>query len=664
VATVAEAPDPFGQRAKVAEWNRRKAERDAAADVAARSNVTPIAEEDLPPGFKYSEIAGGEVVPSSFVAPLDIGPNIGPVDDTNVMVAPPGTPMPREAPHGPDAQLASIVKGDRAQAAQDEDATIRRNLGGVSAGAAGAGDYAATAGIGSALHGAKGDQILSMLLAGKYSPGRPNPKKPILQRTRNEFLGGVPTGEVDEEGNPILSVGLLGEEKAAQEALVKAQVQEQAAYAEHYGAETGRLEARAAQMELQARKQAERRAEALEASKLVMTKVSDAADRMNEAPDIDPNRYWKNISNGKKAAWAIVAGLGGLSGLGPNNALMSAIGRDIEAQKATFAQKQAGMAARMDELGASRSVYQDLREAIGDEQIAEQATELAYLERAKSHAMKIAAEQGMNTTAMQGNVFLAQLDQKMAEIRQSIDLTLASTPSRIGGGWKPLVRGPNRKLLEGELKYNRERQGKTEDLAIETGAKAAEARVDRDLKREEIVAKREENAVKRESSATDREVKFTEKAGPALGAVNYMDDFLAKYEKKDVPGAGDVFVYGGSEQDARAEAQQIKQALGRMWSQGVITDEELEEFEDMLSASTLFGGGSDRLKKNVEIIRDAVYRTKVEPFERFLNEEQREGYYRGRVGKLKARRSGTAPITESASDDAKALGGKVITAGQ
>jgi hypothetical protein len=414
----------------------------------------------------------------------------------------------------------------------EEDAQIERNLGQQ--------DVGTVSALRAGLHDSERDAARSALLQTVTTPGHPNPLRPIREDQAMALLGdGSTTTELDASGNVIeRPTGLLNDEAYYTQQLQGAQVEEQRAHAAAYATEATRQQARIDVMERKAEADTIRRQEALKAEQVVMAKLSAAADRLNEAPDIDPNRYWASQSAGRKALWAIQAALAGFAGLDPLGALNSAIAMDIDAQKANFAQKQAGFNARVEEFGAARSVYADLREGINDEMTADLMMESARLQQAEVAFKAMAVKEGIPPAMAQANIFLTQLQQRNVEIWTAIRERLAMTPAIIGGGTRPLYTGPIRKTLEQIATQENTRGQATELAAIEQGGKAASAATEFGQKKE--LAQIEADAKVRAAEATERGKGDAEiqKNTREWGTVETMiDDFLAA-NPDDIAGVG------------------------------------------------------------------------------------------------------------------------------
>lgn len=414
-----------------------------------------------------------------------------------------------------EAALANAVKAYE----DEQDAIIQQKLRPPSQF-----DIASGAGMLAGQQDTRGDAWLEQLMATVNSPSSPNPLKPI----REQYAGTM--------GN------LLEGQQTNYEQLHDAQVVEAEAHANAYQQEAARQQAAIDVQEQKAIRDVERRNEALQKSQMVMTKVSAAADRLNESPDIDPNRYWASQSAGRKFGWGISAALLGFAGLNPTGALSEAISRDIDAQKANYAQKQAGFGARMEELGASRSVYQDLREAIGDEQATDMAMESARLAQAETAFKAMAAKEGIPVQVAEQNVFLNEWRQRRAELERGLAELVATTPSRVGGGSRPLLSPLQQKVALAELKDSRGEGNDLRKLAIQQGGQAASDQ----LKHEADMAKIDAEGGKKDRvNYENRRMIAKETAVPNRIrelAADILKDIAAN--GGDVPGVGSVYIPG------------------------------------------------------------------------------------------------------------------------
>lgn len=494
----------------------------------------------------------------------------------------------------PAARLAAAVDlYDQEQLAQE-----RANI----AGPPSQFDIAGAAGMRGAAADSEAAAIRQALMQGYNAPSAPNPLHPI----REQYAGQM--GQ------------LLGEQDTNYQALHGAQQNEMQAHANAYAQEAGRQEAAIAVQEAKAQRDMERRNEALQKSQLVMSKVTQAADRLNESPDIDPNRYWASQSAGRKFGWGLSAALLGFAGLNPTGALQEAIARDIDAQKANFAQKQAGFGARMEEMGASRSVYQDLREAIGDEQATDMAMEHARLTQAETAFKAMAAKEGIPVAVAEQNVFLNEWRQRRAELERGLAEMMATTPERIGGGFRPAVSGFQRKVLEGALKDLDRRGEKMGELAITQGGAAAGdfTRAQTDLAKAEIEAGGKKAETKRQHSFEQRKW-VAEKVEPYRNEAKLIEEFQAQYAN-EIPGISFGLPPTKITDDQKQAYERLKRIVMvrlRRESGAAISDKELEN-----DAAAILNAMDEDDVRNMLNDRLNEARRRIDFYERAPDEEE------------------------------------------
>jgi len=479
-------------------------------------------------------------------------------------------------------------------------------------------DVAGVAGMRGGKAGSDADSWAKLLMAGGNTPSHANPLHPIRQEFRDTMLGdGSPQHAIGPDGQPMYETrmveepvvgadgkpmidptnpsgppltrmvekqipimeanrGLIGQEEYQTQDLHAAQIGEQMAHANAYAQEAGRQQARIDVMEQKALRDAQRQQDAIKASQLVMSKVSEAADRLNESPDIDPNRYWASQSAGRKAGWAISAGLLGFAGLNPFGALQQAISNDIDAQKANFAQKQAGFAARQGELDSSRSVYQDIRTAIGDEQATDLMMEQARLAQAETAFKAMAVKEGIPPAIAANNLFLTQLQQRNAEITKTLGEMMAKTPERIGGGWKPLLRGPQRTIAMKEYERAAGRADAFDTLAITQGGAAAHDAAAIEAERVKAGVKSEETSKLEYQQRKD----YVKDTAPLVEEIRQIKKYKEDYAN-DIPGFGELGWLGRADMtDAQQSAYRrlVRIVLLRLRpeSGAAISDSEIE----------------------------------------------------------------------------------------
>lgn len=538
----------------------------------------------------------------------------------------------------PEDQLAA-----RVSAADDEDdAEIRQRLTPGDRGMA----IAGVAGTMAGQQDTRGDNWLELLSSTVTSPSAPNPLRPIRER----YVGDM--------------TSLMGQELGQTAELHQAQATEQAAHAQAYAQEAGRLQAEADVMQMKAERDAQRQRDAVAASQLVQAKVTEAADRLNESPDVDPNRYWASQSAGRKFAWGIQAALMGFAGLDPFGALNTAIERDIDAQKATFAQKQAGFDARRGELDGQRSVYSDLRQSIVDEEATDLMMRSARLQQADAAFRAMAAKEGLQPAAIANNIFLTQLQEKQAEITHSLQTILAKTPERIGGGTRPLLSPLMQKVAMAELKDARGEGNELRKLSITQAGETARSEIAAGSKEEKAdLAEREFQYKMRKDQAGG------EKGAAVETALQLANDWLGDYGE-DVPDrteggiGGEAFLSTPkwlSSSEGRRELSRRKN-VGHWFATaltGATVSEKQQEFIDGLIAGENMSGddlrmGINDLKRTLEIYQSNYQRSA---------ESAAQADYRGVAqDQMPQRDPKTGGLTRSnigLADQAAALGGKL-----
>lgn len=213
------------------------------------------------------------------------------------------------------------------------------------------------------------------------------------------------------------SRGINDRQMGAQQAMHDAEVQRAAAMADEL--ETQNERQRAAMIDMQARiyAQEEHAIEAQERSRKAYDLVAQATDRLAASPDIDPNRAWANKSAGQRFAARLTMVGRGLLGHDPQGALNAEIERDIDAQKASFAQRGAVVSARQGQFDGARSLYADIRAQTGDEREADEIMRIARLEQAKTSLEALTAGTAIPSIRAAQAQFMLQLEQQIADRR-------------------------------------------------------------------------------------------------------------------------------------------------------------------------------------------------------------------------------------------------------
>jgi hypothetical protein len=184
--------------------------------------------------------------------------------------------------------------------------------------------------------------------------------------------------------------------------------------------------------DIQARQfaQEEQAFEAQDRSKKAYALVDQTTKRMMDAPAIDPNRWWTSRSDGQKFG-AVLGMLGRGVHMGdPLGAIMPMIDRDIDAQKATFAQMQAASGAAQSQASAARGLYADIRAQTQDEREADEIMRIARLEQAKAQFEQLAAQTAIPSIKAAQDVTRLAFDQSIADRRMQLDKIAAHNVKR------------------------------------------------------------------------------------------------------------------------------------------------------------------------------------------------------------------------------------------
>lgn len=495
-------------------------------------------------------------------------------------------------------------------------------------------DLSAAAGVASGAAGQRGDSYLEDLLSTETLPSRPNPLRPIRERYHRAMAGdGSPVTELDIHGNVVeRQSGLMGQQEFLAEQHGMAQIDEQQAHALSYAQEAGRQQAEIDAAEYRVHQQQMKREQIMHAQQLVMDKLTAASDRVNNAPEIDYDRYWKSQSAGRKFAWGLQAALAGFAGLNPTAALETAINMDVNEQKANHQQRIDGLGARQTEFAAQSSLFQDFRMATGDDEAAELMLRQLRWGQAEAGMKAMAAKEGIPPAILESNILLNEMRQKQAEVAMALDTLLATTPERIGGGTRPLIRGPIRKTMEALRKEGHAESHDLQKMAIELGGKTA-------LQDRAIAGDIEKENVKSEGRARVAQQKETSKQAASLAAsvkaeqsaVAIIDDLLALSDKS---GGGRPGKFGPIEapdllsSDDQRNWDLNKSALKLLvqkWASGAhLSDSQFALVEKMMQDNAWTGGREVQSLHSLRKLMQSVSKAS----ERGYSEPVRQQYHR------------------------------------
>lgn len=151
-----------------------------------------------------------------------------------------------------------------------------------------------------------------------------------------------------------------------------------------------------------------------------LQKVNDNIQK-TAAQQVDPNRFWNNLSTGRKIMTGISVVLGqAFAGKGNENKSMTMfnnlVQQDIDAQKENIKNQMEGQRMKFD---ASKSLYGTMLQKFGDERQADAATRLAYYDQIKNRIEATASQ--FKSPIIQANAqkAVAALDVQAQQARQN-----------------------------------------------------------------------------------------------------------------------------------------------------------------------------------------------------------------------------------------------------
>lgn len=142
-----------------------------------------------------------------------------------------------------------------------------------------------------------------------------------------------------------------------------------------------------------------------------VSKLQTLTKDVNDAANIDPQKFWDDKPGFAKVIAAIGVAVGGfVAGRtgGPNQALDQierAIDRNVDAQKARFA-------AARGKLDEQKGVYATMRQQFGDERMADEAAKHAYLENAERQVHNLIADNASKDIQARGQEILAGIQER------------------------------------------------------------------------------------------------------------------------------------------------------------------------------------------------------------------------------------------------------------
>lgn len=374
--------------------------------------------------------------------------------------------------------------------------------------------------------------------------------------------------------------------------------------------------------------------------------AAEAARAFAADHKIDPKRAIKNMGFGMKVVAVLGAIFSGANGdADPVSHINNLVERDLEAQRQNAMLAHTAVDNAHRNVGVEQEIYQRILARSASQREADDTYKLGRLQSIQLQASALLQGAGITILSATQKQFFTRLDEEINAIQLALGKqAAANTPTmmrRVG------PTGAQARLLE-------KRAGKAIDAEFAAGPAIADVALEREKMRstEGIAgAGRAEQAAARAAEAEARRVEgphgvlaqaaaLSAKAGGAFTVTRLIDNFLAKHEGKNIPGitpfaggwgtgseAGmNPTLFGtGPEDETHADLRILKQEMGRAWSQGAVTTDELKEFQEMIG-SGLYTGGDDTLRQNLAAIR-AGFAAKVEGASRGYSREAREMFF-------------------------------------
>ena len=349
---------------------------------------------------------------------------------------------------------------------------------------------------------------------------------------------------------------------AAQQAVDDAAVHSATAVADELEVQNDRQ--RAALVDMQARhySQEEAAIQAQERTRRAYDLVAQATDRLAATPDIDPNRAWANKTAGQRFRARITMIGRGLLGQDPQGALNAEIERDIDAQKASFAQRASVVGARQGQLEAARSLYADIRSQTQDEREADEIFRIARLEQAKTALDAISARSAIPSIQASQAQFRLQLEQQIADRKLQLGKIAVHNVRRkmvVGAAYRA-VQLPDGTVVRVPVGGAGD-QARAKYLLAQAGENRADARkvlgteaAQSQQQAGDIAKLRTEAEIDAQKplSAEQQRAEFTQRAyvekesRPVRVEKKLIEDFMKDYSE-DIPGFGTLGWFGNAQ---------------------------------------------------------------------------------------------------------------------
>jgi hypothetical protein len=327
--------------------------------------------------------------------------------------------------------------------------------------------------------------------------------------------------------------------------------------------------------------------------------TAEATERVMRMDKFDPAATFRDKPTGQKIRFFLGALGMGMRGGDPNAMFDSFVQRELTAHKQNYAQAQQGVENARRNEAQSQTVRDTFLELTQDERMADALTEKHTLDVLAAKMDRMQADFGVRAAPTE----FAEARRVLEEKRNAKDLQLAqmevANPKYFNRRVSTIGRA-QRRGLEQKAKMLRENAGEFREQ--QAGAARDEVKA---------MSAQQKAAATDKYGLNDRDWKQIERYGAdesvakMEGVSRIVDQILAPEDIKGVSAIGADW-FGDEPRDLNAKLTVLKNALGRAESGGAITEDELTMFTDMIEAGVEFGGGEERLRKNLREVQNMM----------------------------------------------------------
>jgi hypothetical protein len=259
-----------------------------------------------------------------------------------------------------------------------------------------------------------------------------------------------------------------------------------------------------------------------------------------------------------------------------------------------------------------------------DERAAEQMTEISLLEAVKAKHLENVAQYGVRGMEAENEALLNRFDQEIASKRFDLARTEANNP-------KYFVRQGSTMGREEQAFHRQAAKG-----MVGTAGEAFEQGIglERDAALLGMKSEAEQRAsaavggdgLTKEERANVGKYSFDSDNAKLEGVVRLLDDMAGQ---EDIAGVGKYTTdkFGSEARDFEQQMMVLEQAIGRAVSGAVISEDEAAQFREMLMSGVKWGGGEERLRKNIGQVKK-MFTSRLETKRRGLNDRERQAITR------------------------------------